>query len=91
LHPRGRIFIANTIEWRMIVSADTDFGALLVLHRSTKPSFILLRGDMQRHPEAQADLLARELPHLEAELLDGAIVSISRGRIRVRRLPRPAG
>lgn len=73
-------------QGRVIVSADTDFGTLLTLHELTQPSFILLRGDIERKPDAQASVLIRELPDLENDLMRGAIVVITRDRIRVRRL-----
>ena len=72
---------------RIIVSADTDFGALLTLRRKSKPSFILLRGEVERRPDLQAATLIRELPGLKEHLVAGAIIVITRDRIRVRRLP----
>jgi predicted nuclease of predicted toxin-antitoxin system len=71
-------------EDRILISADTDFGTLLTLRRQTRPSCILLRGDIERHPELQAAALVRELPTLEARLAAGAIVVITRDRIRLR-------
>jgi predicted nuclease of predicted toxin-antitoxin system len=73
-------------EDRIIVSADTDFGTLLTLRRRTKPSFILFRGDIERRPELQAAALIRELPALEEHLAAGAIVVITKDRIRMRHL-----
>lgn len=73
-------------EERIIISADTDFGTLLTLRRKTKPSFILLRGDIERRPELQAAALIRELPALEEHLTAGAIVVITKDRIRMRLL-----
>lgn len=71
-------------EDRVIISADTDFGTLLTLRRKSKPSFILLRGEIERRPELQAAALIRELPALEEHLAIGAIVVISKDRIRMR-------
>ena len=71
---------------RVVISADTDFGALLTLRCRPHPSFILFRGGVERHPEAQASILVRELPRLEEHLSAGAIVVITRDRVRVRRL-----
>ncbi len=72
---------------RVVVSCDTDFGTILALRRQTKPSFVLLRGDIERRPEEQALILVRELPALEDVLSAGAVVVITRERIRVRTLP----
>jgi predicted nuclease of predicted toxin-antitoxin system len=73
-------------EDRVVVSADTDFGTLLTLRRKPKPSFVLLRGDVERRPETQAEALLRELPKLEGHLFAGAIVVITRHRVRIRQL-----
>jgi predicted nuclease of predicted toxin-antitoxin system len=41
-------------EGRVIVSADTDFGAILAARQSAKPSFVLLRRTNNLSPEAIA-------------------------------------
>ena len=74
-------------ERRVIVSEDTDFGALLAHSRTQTPSFILLRGAEPMAPDAQTALLLANLPAVESDLVEGAIVVFARGRIRVRRLP----
>jgi len=76
-------------ENRIIVSADTDFGALLSLRRQAKPSFILLRRDIERNPRVQVEVLMRELPRLQEALDAGAIIVITADRIRIRRLSGP--
>ena len=73
-------------EDRIVISADTDFGTLLTLRRQNKPSFILLRGDIERRPELQAAALIRELPALKEDLATGSIVVITKDRIRIRPL-----
>jgi predicted nuclease of predicted toxin-antitoxin system len=79
-------------EQRVIVSEDTDFGALLAHAGAAAPSFVLLRAAEPLDPERQATLLIANLPAVEEELRAGAIVVLSRGRIRVRRLPiEPSG
>ena len=78
-------------ENRIIVSEDTDFGALLARAQARLPSFVLLRAAEPLTPEGQVALLVANLPVVENELRDGAIVVLARGRVRVRRLPiRPA-
>jgi predicted nuclease of predicted toxin-antitoxin system len=46
-----------TDENRIIVSADTDFGTILALRQLARPSFILFRGDVDRRPDRQAEIL----------------------------------
>ncbi len=76
----------------VIVSADTDFGELLAVSPgAVRPSVVLLRSADHLTPDQQAALLAANLPAVADELKTGALVSIARGRLRIRSLPvRPA-
>jgi hypothetical protein len=49
------------------------------------PSFVLIREMNELTPDAQADLLLAAIA--DRELAAGAVVTIARGRVRVRRLP----
>lgn len=81
------IFERALVEDRTIVSADTDFGSLLIARQDRKPSVILFRGATPRSPDAQAIMLLANLSRFEASLTDGAIVVLEPHRVRVRPLP----
>lgn len=71
----------------VVLSEDTDFGALLAEQRAATPSFVLLRTYDPMTPDEQAAVLAANLPAVLVDLEHGAIVAVERGRIRVRCLP----
>ena len=81
------ILEAARLDDRVIISTDTDFGALLAQLRQNKPSFILLRHVNEFSPDQHARLLLANLDAIADELDTGAVVTFSRDRIRVRRLP----
>ena len=74
-------------DGRVLISADTDFGALLSASGACLPSVILLRRASQRHPDRQLGLLLMNLEALRPDLLAGAVVVIEDTRVRVRGLP----
>ena len=74
-------------EGRVVVSADTDFGAILARSGKRAPSVILLRTVLQRRAWSQAALILANLPQVAEDLEAGALVTIEDGRVRSRRLP----
>jgi predicted nuclease of predicted toxin-antitoxin system len=72
---------------QVVVTADTDFGELLAVSGASSPSVVLLRSADHLDPDQQATMLAANLPAVADELQKGAVVSLMRGRLRVRLLP----
>jgi predicted nuclease of predicted toxin-antitoxin system len=85
--PDSAVLALAAREDRVILSADTDFGALMAQARATRPSVILVReligfrqADLASIVLGQLDVLA---PHFQA----GAIAAVTTMGIRVRTLP----
>ena len=74
-------------EQRVVISGDTDFGALLALAHRTSPSVILFRSRHHRTAEQQVVLVLEHIDDLADDLTGGAVAVITDERIRVRRLP----
>lgn len=81
------VFALAASEDRVLISEDTDFGALLARSGDRLPSFVLIRSVEPLKPDDQAALLLANLPHAVRELEAGSIVVLGRGRMRVRPLP----
>jgi len=73
-------------EKRTVVTLDADFHALLALSRATLPSVIRIRME-GLYGEQAADLIKTVLAHCSDDLERGAMVTVQRKRIRIRRLP----
>ncbi len=81
------VLAAALSQGRALLTLDTDFGALLALSGARQPSVVLFRGEVTRRPEGQARLLLANLDQIADDLVEGAVVVIGDGRVRVRRLP----
>jgi len=85
--PDEKILAFALQHGHVIVSADTDFVTLVALGGMTAPSVVLLRSADRLPPDDQAALLLANLPAVVADLEAGAIVTLTRFHLRVRRLP----
>lgn len=74
-------------EDRVLISADTDFGALLSSYGGKRPSVVLFRRGIERQPEKQTSVFLANFTLLERDLSKGSIVVIEQTRIRIKRLP----
>lgn len=83
------ILQAAAQEERILLTADSDFGALLALGSLASPSVLLLRSADHLRPTEQAELIGANLPQIAEDLEKGAIVSLTSDRLRVRELPIP--
>jgi predicted nuclease of predicted toxin-antitoxin system len=72
---------------RVLVSADTDFGALLASSHATGPSVVLVRRVIGRRVNDLAGILIANLPPIEDDLNRGSIVVIGDDSVRIRQLP----
>jgi predicted nuclease of predicted toxin-antitoxin system len=75
------------LELRAVISADTDFGTLLVLREESQPSVVLLRGPTSRVARNIVERLLKELPQATPFIEAGCILTIEPARSRVRMLP----
>lgn len=81
------IFDRAAEDGLVVVTADSDFGALLAMRRTMSPSVIHLRHVAELVAEVHTDLLVANLPQIAEDLDRGAIVSLSPTRLAVRDLP----
>jgi len=78
-------------EDRIVVSADTDFGALLALRQESLPSVILFRRIAKRRVSFLTRTLLANIAQLQEYLEKGSIVVLEDDRVRIRALPLSRG
>ncbi|MGO9256710.1 MAG: DUF5615 family PIN-like protein [Bryobacteraceae bacterium] len=83
----SQIVARALLENRIVVSADSDFSAILAGQEAHHPSFILFRDPNLLSVQDYIDILLPALPVLEPELLSGCVAVFRRRRLRVRKLP----
>jgi len=81
------ILRAAADKGRILITADSDFGALLALGSLASPSVVLLRSADHLRPADQASLIVANLPAVADDLERGAVASLTTKRLRVRALP----
>ena len=74
-------------EDRIVVSADSDFGAILAAQEAERPSFLLFRDPNLLVAADYVNMLLSALPVLAPELASGCVAVFRHGRLRVRKLP----
>jgi len=85
--PDDELLALAASQERIIVSGDTDFGALLAFRDRRSPSVVLFRSRHTFTADGQYALICDHLDDIAPDLDAGAVVVITDDRIRVRRLP----
>jgi predicted nuclease of predicted toxin-antitoxin system len=75
------------VEDRIVVSADSDFGAILAAQDAERPSFLLFRDPNLLVAADYVNMLLSALPVLVPELESGCVAVFRHGSLRVRKLP----
>ena len=81
------IFDRASQEERVLVSADTQFGAILAARHDAKPSVILIKRSSERRPEKQAELLLANRSVIAGLVDRGSVIVFDDRRLRSRTLP----
>lgn len=84
--PDSEIAGKASLEGRIVLTFDLDFGDILAAARSHSPSVIIFRLRDQSRAGVNPRLF-RVIQECEAELTDGAIIIVEDAGYRIRRLP----
>jgi len=82
----AQILEIGRLQGAVIVTLDADFHALLALSGMTGPSVIRVRIEGLR-AEGLAALLVQVLEVCKADLMKGALVSVTESGVRIKHLP----
>ena len=85
--PDDEILQIAAEQHRTIVSADTDFGALLAIRQKPRPSFVLFRKTTGVRPSVLVEQLIGIVADYADDLRSGCVLTVTNERIRIRRLP----
>lgn len=84
--PDPEILKKGLDEGRVVLTVDLDFPQILAASSAALPSVILFRLADQT-PASLIRRLQQFLPFCQAELLSGAVLSVTETAVRLRRLP----
>ncbi|MGQ0486717.1 MAG: DUF5615 family PIN-like protein [Hyphomicrobiales bacterium] len=70
----------------VILTNDLDFGGMLAVSGDREPSIVQIRSDVLS-PERIGDAVHSAIRQTEAELREGALLTVETGRSRLRLLP----
>ena len=81
----------DIVEWarehdRIGLTSDLDFGTILAISESRKPSVVQLRSDVTL-PTRVGSVVIEAIQQSEIDLLAGALLTVKAGRYRLRVLP----
>ena len=74
------------LQGKIVLTQDLDFSMLVALNNYGLPSLITLRLSSAK-PDVVTQKLLDVLPTVEAELVEGAAITISDDSVRIRKLP----
>jgi predicted nuclease of predicted toxin-antitoxin system len=73
-------------EGYVVLTHDLDFSSILAATQGGWPSVVQVRSD-DVSPKAIGSPVFRAIRQMEAELIEGALITVDPGRVRLRLLP----